>query len=55
MVVPHAIALSGVSKTVSGRTLLFSMIINSRPSQYEKLSNRRALDGLAATITGCWK
>ncbi len=50
-----AIALSGVSKTVSGRTLLFSMIINSRPSQYEKLANRRALDGLAATITGCWK
>ncbi len=50
-----AIALSGVSKTVGGRTLIFSMIINSRPSQYEKLSNRRALDGLAATITGCWK
>jgi len=50
-----AIALSGVSKTVTGRTLLFSMIINSRPSQYEKLTNRRALDGLAATITGCWK
>jgi len=50
-----AIALSGVSKTVSGRTLVFSMIINSRPSQYEKLANRRALDGLAATITGCWK
>lgn len=50
-----AIALSGVAKTVTGRTLLFSMIINSRPSQYEKLSNRRALDGLAATITGCWK
>ncbi len=50
-----AIALSGVSKTMSGRTLIFSMIINSRPSQYEKLANRRALDGLAATITGCWK
>jgi len=50
-----AIALSGIAKAVGGRRLVFSMIINSRPSQYEKLSNRRALDGLAATITGCWK
>lgn len=49
------IALSGVARTVDGRRLLFSMIVNNRPNGYSKLSTRRALDGLAATITGCWR
>ncbi|MDI1289385.1 MAG: D-alanyl-D-alanine carboxypeptidase/D-alanyl-D-alanine-endopeptidase, partial [bacterium] len=49
------IALSGVATTVGGRRLLFSMIVNSRPTGYSKLTTRRALDGLAATITGCWR
>ncbi len=49
------IALSGVARAVDGRRLLFSMIVNSRPNGYSKLSTRRALDGLAATITGCWR
>ena len=49
------IALSGVAKTVGGQRLLFSMIVNSRPTGYSKLTTRRALDGLAATITGCWR
>lgn len=49
------IALSGVARAVNGRQLLFSMIINSRPTGYSKLSTRRALDGLAATIAGCWR
>lgn len=49
------IALSGVASTTGGRRLLFSMIVNSRPTAYSKLATRRALDGLAATITGCWK
>lgn len=49
------IALSGVARATDGRRLLFSMLVNSRPSGYSKLSTRRALDGLAATITGCWR
>lgn len=49
------IALSGVARAENGRKLVFSMIINSRPAGYSKLSTRRALDGLAATITGCWR
>ncbi len=49
------IALSGVAKSVGGRQLLFSMMVNSRPTGYSKLSTRRALDGLAATVTGCWR
>jgi D-alanyl-D-alanine carboxypeptidase/D-alanyl-D-alanine-endopeptidase (penicillin-binding protein 4) len=48
------IALSGVATTAQGRQRLFSMIVNDRPTQYSPLSTRRALDGLAATITGCW-
>ena len=49
------IALSGVAKSVGGRQLLFSMMVNSRPTGYSKLATRRALDGLAATVTGCWR
>lgn len=49
------IALSGVAKTVFGGRRLFSFIVNERPTRYPPLSTRRALDGLAATVTGCWR
>lgn len=48
------IALSGVVESALGRRLIFSMIVNDRPMSYSKLSTRRALDGLAATMAGCW-
>ena len=48
------IALSGVAKTVFGGTRIFSIIVNHRPLRFPALSTRQAVDGLAATITGCW-
>jgi serine-type D-Ala-D-Ala carboxypeptidase/endopeptidase (penicillin-binding protein 4) len=49
------IALSGVARTSAGTRRIFSIIVNDRPQQYDALSTRRAVDGLAATIAGCWK
>jgi len=48
------VALSGVAGTVSGSERIFSIIVNNRPRRYSALSSRQALDGLTATITGCW-
>jgi D-alanyl-D-alanine carboxypeptidase/D-alanyl-D-alanine-endopeptidase (penicillin-binding protein 4) len=48
------IALSGVSNSVNGKLRIFSIIVNDRPQRYSALSTRRAVDGLAAIITGCW-
>ena len=48
------IALSGVAETTSGGERLFSLLVNDRPQRYSALSTRQALDGLTATITGCW-
>jgi D-alanyl-D-alanine carboxypeptidase/D-alanyl-D-alanine-endopeptidase (penicillin-binding protein 4) len=48
------IALSGVAHTRSGQLRIFSIIVNDRPGGYSALSTRRAVDGLVATITGCW-
>jgi D-alanyl-D-alanine carboxypeptidase/D-alanyl-D-alanine-endopeptidase (penicillin-binding protein 4) len=48
------IALSGVADTPQGGRRVFSIIVNDRPQRYSPLSTRRAVDGLAATITGCW-
>lgn len=52
--IPRTIALSGVARTVDGRLRVFSMIVNHRPLRVSELSTRQALDGLAATVTGCW-
>ena len=52
--IPRTIALSGVARAVDGRLRVFSMIVNNRPLSVRELSTRQALDGLAATITGCW-
>jgi D-alanyl-D-alanine carboxypeptidase/D-alanyl-D-alanine-endopeptidase (penicillin-binding protein 4) len=49
------IALSGIAKTLDGGRRIFSIIVNRRPLGYSALSTRQAVDGLAATITGCWR
>jgi len=48
------IALSGIADTTSGTERVFSMFVNDRPQRYSALSTRQALDGLTATMTGCW-
>ena len=48
------IALSGVGRTGEGTERLFSILVNDRPQRYSPLSTRQAVDGLTATITGCW-
>jgi len=48
------IALSGVTRGTDGLLKVFSVLVNSRPEQYPPLATRRAVDGLAATVTGCW-
>ena len=49
------IALSGSVRTQAAGLELFSIMVNHRPSGYAALATRRALDGLAATIEGCWR
>ncbi len=50
-----ALALSGVAVGVDGRRRVFSIIVNHPPySSFSQLTIRRAMDGLAATVTGCW-
>ena len=48
------IALSGVVETTTGGERLFSVLVNDRPQRFSALSARQALDGLTATMTGCW-
>lgn len=48
------IALSGVATTKSDGMRIFSFIVNERPRAHTPLSTRRAIDGLAATVEGCW-
>ena len=48
------IALSGVAQTTEGNERLFSVLVNDRPQRYSALSSRQVLDGLTATMTGCW-
>jgi D-alanyl-D-alanine carboxypeptidase/D-alanyl-D-alanine-endopeptidase (penicillin-binding protein 4) len=50
-----ALALSGVAIGYDGSSRAFSIIVNNPPtSRYSVLTVRRAMDGLAATVTGCW-
>lgn len=48
------IGLSGVATTDAGPERIFSILVNDRPQRYSALSTRQAVDGLTATITGCW-
>ncbi|HMM95243.1 D-alanyl-D-alanine carboxypeptidase [Phycicoccus sp.] len=45
------VALSGYTVGADGRTKVFSFLVNGKRSS---LALQRAVDGLAATITGCW-
>ncbi|MGH8894217.1 MAG: D-alanyl-D-alanine carboxypeptidase [Actinomycetes bacterium] len=45
------IALSGLARGADGRVKVFSFLLNRVPST---LTTRRAVDRLAATVTGCW-
>ncbi len=45
------ISLSGFARGADGNVKLFSFLLNKVPST---LTTRRAVDRLAATITGCW-
>lgn len=45
------ISLSGFARGADGQVKLFSFLLNRVPST---LATRRAVDRLAATVTGCW-
>jgi D-alanyl-D-alanine carboxypeptidase/D-alanyl-D-alanine-endopeptidase (penicillin-binding protein 4) len=47
------IGLSGIAQSPSGERI-FSILVNNRPQNVTELATRQAVDGLAATITGCW-
>jgi D-alanyl-D-alanine carboxypeptidase/D-alanyl-D-alanine-endopeptidase (penicillin-binding protein 4) len=48
------VGLSGVATTVAGPERIFSILVNDRPQRVSTLSTRQAVDGLTATLTGCW-
>jgi D-alanyl-D-alanine carboxypeptidase/D-alanyl-D-alanine-endopeptidase (penicillin-binding protein 4) len=45
------ISLSGFARGADGNVKIFSFLLNKVPST---LTTRRAVDKLAATVTGCW-
>jgi len=47
------IGLSGIAQSATGERI-FSILVNNRPQKFTELATRQAVDGLAATITGCW-
>lgn len=49
------IALSGIARTRKSGPRLFSVMVNHRPTVVSRLQTRQAVDGLAATIAGCWR
>src|SRR5690606_38821568 len=48
------IGLSGYTKGADGELKIFSALVNDRPQSYSPLSTRQAVDGIVATINGCW-
>lgn len=49
------IGLSGVTLTPDAPERIFSILVNNRPQRYSALTTRQAVDGLTATIAGCWR
>lgn len=49
------ITLSGVSAPGDVPERIFSILVNDRPQRYSALTTRQAVDGLTATIAGCWR
>ncbi len=48
------VSLSGVTTGTDGQLKVFSVLVNNRPQRVSKLTTRRAVDGLAATVHGCY-
>lgn len=48
------IALSGNTTGADAREKVFSVLVNDRPRRFTQLATRQAVDGLVATVTGCW-
>lgn len=49
------ISLSGVTTSEGSPERIFSILVNDRPQRYSALTIRQAVDGLTATIAGCWR
>jgi D-alanyl-D-alanine carboxypeptidase/D-alanyl-D-alanine-endopeptidase (penicillin-binding protein 4) len=49
------IGLSGVTAPGDAPERIFSILVNDRPATYSALTIRQAVDGLTATISGCWR
>lgn len=49
------IGLSGVTAPGDVPERIFSILVNDRPQRYSALTIRQAVDGLTATIAGCWR
>lgn len=49
------ITLSGVSAPGDVPERIFSILVNDRPQRFSALTIRQAVDGLTATIAGCWR
>lgn len=49
------ISLSGVTASAGSPERIFSILVNNRPQRYSALTIRQAVDGLTATIAGCWR
>lgn len=49
------IGLSGVTSPGDVPERIFSILVNDRPQRYSALTVRQAVDGLTATIAGCWR
>lgn len=48
------IALSGITTGADGQEKVFSILVNHQPKRFSQLATRQAVDGLVATIAGCW-
>lgn len=48
------IGLSGITNDADGNLKVFSILVNDRPQSVSDLTTRRAVDVLAATVTGCF-
>ncbi|MBU6245007.1 MAG: D-alanyl-D-alanine carboxypeptidase [Actinomycetales bacterium] len=49
-----SIGLTGITTAADGQEKAFSILVNERPQRVSPLTTRQAVDGLAATIHGCW-
>lgn len=49
------ISLSGLTVAQEAPERIFSILVNDRPQRYSALTIRQAVDGLTATISGCWR